>query len=311
MPPITKPSVRLLYLANELRKLREHADVKPKDVCAALGISQPTFSRIESATTAIPPARVETLLGLYGAPVAKRAELMLVAREASKHGLWQGGADIWRSGYVDLERDADEIFASELAYVPGLVQTVDYYRALIRASANGPQDPDEIDRRVAGRMGRQSLMTRDNPPDFHAVMGEAAVRHMVGGPAVMKKQILALCDAADRPNVTLQVVPFAAGAFPGMEGSFTVLTFGRFDMRLGYTEGPGGHIYLESAADLSRINLKREGVLKAALSPNESVDLLRKAADSLLGVICSQWISVTPCGSRLPDPQLPATTVLR
>ncbi len=311
MPPITKPSVRLLYLARELKRLREHSHVKVKDACAALGISQPTFSRIESATQLPTPARVDRLLELYGAPVAKRAELIQVAREAPKHGLWQTGADIWPSGYVDLECDADEIFACELAYIPGLVQTVDYYRALIRASANGPQDPDEVDRRVAGRMGRQSLMTRDNPPNFHAVISEAAVRHMVGGPVVMKKQILGLCDAVDRPNVTLQVVPFAAGAFPGMEGSFTILTFARFDMRLGYTEGPGGHIYLESAADLSRINLKREGVIKNALSPSESVDLLRKAADSILGVICSQWISVPPCGSGLPDPQLPATTALR
>lgn len=304
--------MRQLRLSNELKRLRREARCSQKDVRAATGISEPNLSRIENARLTITPADVERILELYGAPVAVRAELVRIAEEASRHGLWQGAADIWPSGFVSLEIDATGIFTFELALVPGLLQIPEYYRALIRASENGSQDPTEIERKVAGRIGRQALMSRENPPLLHAVIGETVVRQMVGGPEVMRKQLLALAEVSERPNVTLQVVPLTVGAFPGLDGPFTILDFATYDMQIGYTEGPGGHIYLESALDLSRINVRREGVLKAALSPSESADLLMQAAGSALGVICSQWISVTtPCGSGLPDPQLPATTVWR
>lgn len=278
MPPITRPSVRQWYLARRLKELRIEAGVSVKDVCAHLGISQPTVVRIEDASVSITPTRVEQLLELYGVPLAIRSDLIRTAKEASKHGLWQAGADIWPSGYVNLERDADSIFAFELAYVPGLLQTDEYYRALLRAGMDEPQDPDEIERKVSGRIGRQSLLTRDDAPQLHVVLGEAVLRQVVGGPQLMRRQLLHLCEASNRPNVTVQVVPFVAGAYPGLEGCFTILTFDEYGMQVGYTEGPAGHIYSETPPALAGINVRREGVLKAALSPSASVAFLRKAA---------------------------------
>jgi hypothetical protein len=122
------------------------------------------------------------------------------------------------------------------------------------------------------------LLTRDPAPQLHVILGEAVLRQQVGGPEVMRNQLLHLCEASERPNVTLQVVPFSAGAYPGMEGCFTILGFDRFGMQVGYTEGSAGHIYLESAADLSGINVRGDGVRKAAMSPSASRGLLRKAA---------------------------------
>jgi transcriptional regulator with XRE-family HTH domain len=282
-----RPSALLIRLSQELQRLRTEARITQEDVRAATGISAPTLSRIENAKTPIPPETVERLLDLYKAPDALRAQLVGLASDAALHGLRQSAGDIWPSGFVKLEGDASKVFTFELAFVPGLLQIPEYYRALIQGCAPEPPDPAEVERKVSGRIGRQALMTRENPPLLHVVISELVIRQMVGGPVVMRNQLKSLAEVSGRPNVTLQVIPFAAGANCGLDGSFTILDFATYDLQLGYTEGPAGHIYLESPPRLQSINVRREGVLKVALSPGESTDLLTRAADSILGVICS------------------------
>lgn len=278
MPPIRRPSVRLLQLARELARLRDEAGITREQVCDATGISSPTLSRIENAGTTINPQTVAELLDLYGVPAARKAALIELAKNAQKRGWWLAYRDVLKGGYVGMEHEASDIFAFEPLIIPGLLQTGEYIRALISASPHS--SPDESDeRRVQARIARQALLTRAEPPRMHFVLGEAALHQLVGGAEVMRRQLVHLWDLAQRDHVTIQIVPFSAGAHRSMEGSFTMLTFADLGMEIGYTEGPGGGIYLESQADLAEINLRRESLHKVALSPIDSAEVLRDFAD--------------------------------
>lgn len=281
MPLIKRPSVRLLKLAKKLKQLREQAGYSQKEVSESTGISEPVISRIENAQVTVSAHNVQTLLELYGAPGQDRDALITLARESAHRGWWQQYGDLYGAGYLGLEDETDEIFAFENGLVPGLLQTPDYHRALLLATSTGPIEPHTLERHVRARAARQALITRPKAPALHFVLGEAVIRQMVGGRDVMHSQVLALWESSNRPNITLQIVPFSAGAHAGLEGPFTILSFKDYDMRIACTEGPGGHIYLEGNLALESINVKRESVLKEALSPHDSADLLREVADSV------------------------------
>lgn len=278
MPPIKRPSVRLTHLGNELKRLREEAGTSLEEVKDATGISTPTLSRIEHAKTTISPETVGALVELYGRSDLK-SDLVDLAKTAEKRGWWHSYRDVFKGAYVGFEYEADGIWTFEPLVVPGLCQTPDYMRALIQASPSPVPDETE-DRRVEARTTRQSnLFSRRKPPEMAFVVGEAVLHQLVGGADVMRQQLVHLWDMSQRPNVTVLVVPFVAGAHYGLEGGFTILSFNEISMKIGYEEGPGGDIYLESQAELAGINLRRESILKAALSPIESAEMLRDFAD--------------------------------
>jgi len=281
MPQITRPSARLIHLARELKSLRLHARLTPKQVCDGIGLSAPTFSRIERALTTITPATVKKLLDLYGVASPQRDALIQLAKDSTRRGWWQQYGDVFRGGFVGLEDEASDAFVFEGLLVPGLLQTPDYHRALIRAMDQEHAQPETVERWVQGRTARQALVTRPNAPNLLFVLGEAVIRQMVGGPAVMRAQLSALWDASNRANVTLQVIPFTATAHGGLDGGFTILSFKDYDMEIGYTEGPAGYLYLESSVDVQGINVRRESLLEKALPSKESADLLREVADSV------------------------------
>lgn len=281
MPQIKRPSARLIHLACELKELRIHAGLTPKQVCDGTGISAPTFSRIERALTTIPSATVKLLLDLYGVASPQRDALIQLAKDSTRRGWWQQYGDVFHGGFVGLEDEASDVFVFEGLLVPGLLQTPDYHRALIRAMDREHSQPEIVERWVQGRTARQALVTRPNAPNLHFVLGEAVIRQAVGGPKVMRAQLSALWDASNRANVTLQIVPFSAGAHGGLDGGFTILSFQDYDMEIGYTEGPAGYLYLESSEAVQGINVRRRSLLKEALSSKESADLLRGVVDSV------------------------------
>jgi hypothetical protein len=183
--------------------------------------------------------------------------------------------------YIGLETGASSIRNFEPVVVPGLLQTAEYARETFR---NGPRelDRDEVERRVEVRMARQKILSREDRPRLWAVIDEAVIRRVVGGPEVMRGQLRHLADCAEQGKTTLQVVPYRAGAHAGTTGPFVILEFlESTDPTVVYVETVAGDIYLEERIDVSRYNLAFDRLLAAALHPDDSVQLIEQAADAM------------------------------
>ncbi|MDX6339714.1 MAG: hypothetical protein QOG05_7054, partial [Streptosporangiaceae bacterium] len=221
------PTVRHRRLAAELRRLRESAGLTQEDVSERTGKDRSTLYRLENAQQRPQRSTLIQLLDLYGTDQERRTELLTLLREAGQRGWMQLDRSDLReiyADYISFESEARSVSDYESLFIPGLLQTEDYARAVIRGAL--PQATEEqVESRVAARMERQALLTRDNPLQLWAIMDEAAARRIVGGPAVMREQLARLRDIAALPNVTVQVIPYEAGAHPGMPGSFIVLEF--------------------------------------------------------------------------------------
>jgi transcriptional regulator with XRE-family HTH domain len=224
------PTVRSRRLAFELRHLREVAGLTRDQVSAQTGINPATLYRHETASGQTRPQRrtMIALLNLYGVTdEEKRAELLALSRQADERTWLQTyHAELTEhyTAYISFEAEAQTVRNYESLFIPGLLQTEDYARALIRGNlpmANHKQ----VEQRVQARMGRQGLLQKDDPLQLWAIMDEAALRRQVGGADVMRGQLAAITAAAGEPHITVQVIPFSAGAHAGMQGSFLLLDF--------------------------------------------------------------------------------------
>jgi hypothetical protein len=225
---------------------------------------------------------VRDLLGIYGVSGDECEELVQISREARQKGWWHPYSAVLTGAYVGLEAAADSIRAYEQQVVPGLLQTEDYARAMIRA-ARPDITANEVERRVSVRMGRQALLTQDDPIDLWVVLDEAVVSRPVGGHAVMRAQLQRLADAADLPNVTIQILPFEAGAHAGMDGTFAILDFPEpGDPDVVYAENATGGLFLEKGDELRKYIFIFDHIRAAALRPEESVALVMKLAEEPL-----------------------------
>jgi transcriptional regulator with XRE-family HTH domain len=228
MPAVPSPTARGRRLRHELRRLREEAGLTHSEVARRLDWSASKLSRIETGQSRVQTGDVRDLLGAYGVTDEATAEaLVQLAREARRRGWWTRYTDVLGSGtYVGLEADASALHTYESMFVPGLLQTEDYARAIIRADLAKP-DPETLERRLAARMARQEILSRPDPPQIWAVLDESVVGRPVGGPAVMRAQLQYLIEVSNRPNtpLTLQVLPLTVGAHPGMNGPFVILEF--------------------------------------------------------------------------------------
>lgn len=156
----------------------------------------------------------------------------------------------------------------------GLLQTPAYARAL--ADADPAFAPSDVERWVQLRITRQEVLTRAEPVTLHAVLDEAALRRAVGGPSVMREQLAHLLAAAARPNITLQVAPFATGAHSALAGPFVILSFPEgTDTDVIYVENQTGGLYLEKDHEVARYHQTFDRLQTAAASPEESLDLIR------------------------------------
>lgn len=272
----TVRSIRSIRLGVELRRLREKAQVKPQEACKQLGWSRSRLDRTEAGVNIPTQANLAAALDHYRVDPGTRIALEALRKEAraKRKGWWDGFTDLFQSSLPIYEDSASRIRVYEDTLVPGLFQTPDYAREIFTAMR--PEDmPESIDRRVQARIARQALVARQSPPDIHVIISEAVLRHRVGGKDVMDAQLSALWAASRRPHVTLQIVPFDAGAHAGMDGPFMILSFDEpIYPEVGFVEGQGGDVYLEGAADLDRINLTWDRLALAALSPEDSASLL-------------------------------------
>ncbi len=282
--PGQSPALLGRQLAIELSRRREAAGLSREEVARRLEWSASTLFRIETARSHPQPRSVRELLDLYGVTEAERDGLLRMAREARKPGWWHTFRDVLPNPYevyIGLESGAASIRNFEALVVPGLLQTADYARALTRG---GPLelDPEEVERRVEVRLERQLVLTRADRPRFWAVMDEAVIRRVVGGPATMRGQLRHLAKATEQGKTTVQVVPFGLGAHPGTHGPFVVMGFPDPAVpELVYVETFASDLYLEEPADVDRYTLAFDRLCAAALHPDESVALIERTARDL------------------------------
>lgn len=279
---VASPSLRRRRLAGELRNLRDESGMSITDVADKLGWQASRISRIETRQLGITAPDLRKLLDLYEVEdEAHRARLADLARRASERGWWQSyGPHVIQPSYADLisvEAEAVSIRTYQPETVPGLLQTSSYAREIIRNMR--PMDATAaIERRVEVRLERQQILTRTEPPPprLQAVLNEAVIRRRIGGSEVMREQIEHLMDSRQLANVTIQVLPFGAGAHRAMSGSFVMLSFlDPGDLGMVYAESATGALFVETPEDLRKYEEIWDDIVGKAYSPDDTRAFLR------------------------------------
>ncbi|MEU4656492.1 helix-turn-helix transcriptional regulator [Streptomyces sp. NPDC023723] len=279
------PSVLRMILGKQLEELRSRAGLSFEEAGEAIGVSHSTIRRMEAAKVArLRLTDAEKLLQVYGVTDQQEIDTFLKSvREANKRGWWHTYRDVmpdWYAAYLSLEQAALQIRAYESEFVHGLLQTEAYARALL--GAGNPHAPAEAtERRVALRMRRQALLTRQAPPRVWVVMDETVLRWPVGGPEVMRAQLGHLIEVNRLPQVTVQLMPFANGPHPAMRaGAYQLFRFRARELPdVVYLNGLVGAVYLDKGDDVVvyREALDRLGAQATPAARTEAVlDALRK-----------------------------------
>jgi transcriptional regulator with XRE-family HTH domain len=261
-----------MILGRRLQERRQGAGASLEDAARALRVTSLTIRRLEKAEVALKPLYVEKLLETYGADQQEIEEFVALAERANEPGWWHTYRDVlpnWFSAYVSLEAGAQTLRTYEPHYVTGLLQTHAYARGVLRGGF--PHEADEdLGRRVDLRLRRQSLLDRPDAPTLWVVMEEAVLHRVVGGPEVMREQIERLLEVSELEHVSVDVVPFTAGAHVGACAPFTYFRFEEPELPdIVYTEVLSGAMYLDQRADVS-----------AHLEAHNRMSLLASDADS-------------------------------
>jgi len=277
----SSPTIRRRYLAAELSKARKAAGITAAQAAEQLGCAQSKISRMEAGVSPASVADVRMLLDFYGVPVLQADRLLTVCREARLRGWWHDYRDLVSDPqvtYVGLEDAASAVRTFETTYIPGLLQTQEYARAVIK-SGSPPPNEEQVERLVGLRMNRQAILRRNPPTRLWAVIDEAAIRRVVGSDEIMYSQLLHLAEAAAIPHVDIQILPFSAGAYSAMSGAFTILQYpeeGYDDSA--YLRTLAGDIYVEELYDLDRFSRIFSDLTAAALSQRETISFAEKAS---------------------------------
>jgi hypothetical protein len=274
------PTVHRMLVGSQLRRLRIEAGITREQAGEAIRASEWKIHRLENGQVSFKERDVVDLLRLYGVTdPGEVASLVVLAREANAPGWWQQYGDLlpqWFRAYVDLESAATLIRTYEGQLVPGLLQTEDYLRAVIGGAHLG-ESPEEAERRVALRVRRQALLEQAGGPRVWAVIDEAALRRPVGGPGVMRGQLERLIEATKLPNVTLQILPFTAGAHPAMVGAFSILRFADQELPdVVYIEHLTNALYMDRRDDVTHYLHVMDSVSTRADPPDQTVDVLHQ-----------------------------------
>ncbi|MFP8963016.1 helix-turn-helix domain-containing protein [Streptomyces nanhaiensis] len=248
------PTVGQIVLGLRLRDLRERAGKSFEEAARVLSVTTSTVRRMEKAEVGLRPLYVKALLESYGIGAEETDAFLALVEKANKPGWWHRFRSVlpdWFSLYVSLESEADLIRSYEPHCVPGLLQTEDYARALLRTGFPRA-DEEELDRRVALRTGRQQLLAKPDPPRLWAVLDEQVLRRPVGGADVMRAQIDRLVEVCARPEISLQIMPFSAGPHPGMFGPFQLFRFSYPELPdIVYTESLTGAVYIDERPEVT------------------------------------------------------------
>ena len=272
------PTVRGRRLIREIERLRHGSGLSMEVAAQRLGWSTSKLYRLENGRSRITTDDLADMLDLYGVRSPQREALIQLGRDARRRGWWTAYADIFTGSYISMEAEAASIRVNAHV-VPGIFQVPGYAREVIMGTRPAISTED-AERRVAARTARQdAIFSRAGPPEIHVVLDEAVLHRQVGGPAVMGQQLPALAEVATRPNVVIQVLPFAAGANAGMDGRFTLLAFpDPEDPPVAYVEGLMGDVYVEAGEEVDRFTLAWTHLVTQALDPAESAAMIRTLA---------------------------------
>jgi transcriptional regulator with XRE-family HTH domain len=269
------PTVRQRELGTRLRELRNALGLTIEEVAERLLCSPTKISRAETGTRRASLRDVRDLCQLYGISDAESAELMELARMAREQGWWTQYSDLKLDPYIGLEQEAAAITCFMMYCLPALLQTEDYARSIIKASAP-KMDRKVLDQRVEARLRRQQLLDQDNPPRYRVLLDEAVLHRRVGGAAVMASQLDKILNVEHDAKATVQVIPFDVGAYAASDSNFVLLEFRETMAPVIFLEGLTNHQYLERASDLERYREAFEYLRDAALSPRASLDRIRE-----------------------------------
>jgi transcriptional regulator with XRE-family HTH domain len=277
--PGSGPTVRRILLGTQLRRLREARGITREDAGYRIRASESKISRMELGRVGFKERDVIDLLEMYGVTdEAERDALVAMAREANAAGWWHQYADVlpdWFQTYVGLEEAASVLRVYEVQFVPGLLQTADYARAIMTRGWPTASE-SEIERRVNMRITRQELLRKQGGPRFWAVVDEAALRRPVGSLDVFRSQIEHLIEATQDARVTLQVTPFRSGAHTAEAGAFTLMRFPDEDLPdVVYLEQLTSALYLDKREDVERYSEVMERLSVESEPPERTADLLR------------------------------------
>ncbi len=278
VPPGSGPTVRRILLGSQLRRLREARGITREVAGYHIRASESKISRMELGRVSFKVRDVEDLLSFYQLDdESERAPLLAMANAANLPGWWHSYGDVladWFQPYLGLEEAASVVRTYEVQFVPGLLQTADYARAVV-ARGNMGAPAEQIDSRVRLRMARQQLLTRPNPPQLWAVLDEAALRRPIGGAEVMRAQFQALIDVSKLDNVTVQVTPFRSGGHAAEGGAFTILRFPESDLPdVVYLEHVTSAVYLDRRSDVDTYLETMDRLCIESETPEDTVTIL-------------------------------------
>lgn len=260
-------TIRLMVLGRRLRDLRTGAGKSFEDAALLLDVAPLTIRRMELARGRWKLPYVKTLLDAYGVPEDEARTFIALVRDANQPGWWHRYRDAlpsWFSGYVSLEEAASLIRAYEPHYIPGLLQTEDYARSVLRRGVH--DQAEEVERRVALRMQRQKLLTGTEPPELWVVMDETVLRRPMVPREVLRAQVDRLIDLLDLPNVKLQIMPFEICAHEGMYGPFHIFRFPHEEISdVAYVENLVGAVYLDEYDDVTNFQAALDRMCTQAL----------------------------------------------
>ena len=255
----TGSTVPRRQLGRKLRELRESRQLTVREVVAALEWSKPRVWRYETGQAPMHPTDVEAMCRLYGADTPLMEALKALARETKSKGWWHSyGVDLpeWFELYIGLEAAASRLQQFESEVIPGLLQSPRYMRSIIGRGLRSQLTPDVVEQRAALRVQRQQILTRRDPkaPNLDVIISEAALLRGFG-PDVMAEQFTTLVALAERPNVSIRVLPLSAGPHRGFHGPFVILEFPKETLvrdpepTTVYHEGPTGALYLDKPSE--------------------------------------------------------------
>ncbi|MFF3935953.1 helix-turn-helix domain-containing protein [Streptomyces phaeofaciens] len=280
------PTVGQVVLGRRLQELREAAGLGREEAARALRVAPATVRRMETAEVSLKIPYVQVLLEAYGVPAGEAAAFVTLAEDANRPGWWQRFHDVlpeWFSLYVSLEGAARLIRSYEPHFVPGLLQTEDYARAVLEAGTVGRTTPEAIERHVSLRMARQRLLDGPDPPHLWAVMDETVLRRPASlEPGVMAAQLDRMLELAERDRVTLQVARFADGPHPGTSAPFSLFRFAEPELPdMVVTEYLTGALYLDSRKEVSAHLEVLDHMTTHAASAQQTRQILRDVREAL------------------------------
>lgn len=271
-------TVRRILLGSLLRRLRESKNISMREAGYHIRATESKISRLETGKVSFKERDVEDLLTFYGVLDGKERDQVLdLVREANAQGWWHSFGEVlppWFEAFIGLESAASVVRTYEVQFVPGLLQCPQYVDAVL--SSNRAQSTTDLKRRIELRQRRQAALERDDAPILWVVLDEAALRRPIGGPEVMKAQIAYLIEQAERPNITIQLLPYSVGAHAAEGGAFTLLRFAEADLPdVVYLEHLTGAQYIERPEDVEQYARAMDRISVDALHPEATLEALK------------------------------------